>query len=103
MGKRMDDDYKILQMIPALGWYAHFQQQDDKYQLPVICWALIDDDDSGFSMIKGMLPLEGSAVLWTPDEIEECFSDPHPQNENRLRFSQYTQASANLPGISVND
>ncbi len=99
----MEDDYKILQMIPAFGWYANFQYQENRYQLPVICWVLIEDNESGFPKIKGMAPLDGSDMLWTPDEVESCFSGPDTPSENCMRFLQYTQILNNLPGLSICD
>lgn len=97
----MDEDYRIIQIIPAQGWYANFRQQDHLYQSPVICWALIQDDDLGYPIVIGLLPLERSRKLWLPNEIEDWFSSGvSTEGEYSFHFVEYSQVAqknADLP------
>lgn len=36
---------KILQIIPANGWSAKYTQEDGDFTSPLVCWALVEDED----------------------------------------------------------
>jgi hypothetical protein len=39
-----DEESKIVQLMPADGWYAHFKNIDgEKWQTPLIAWGLRED------------------------------------------------------------
>ena len=45
---------KIIQIIPADGWFAVFQMDDEaELTLPLNCWALFQDED-GASRVEGL-------------------------------------------------
>lgn len=45
---------KIIQIIPAIGWCAVYDQgEDKKLKAPVVCWALIEEEN-GFRCVVGM-------------------------------------------------
>jgi len=37
---------KILQIIPANGWYALYKDDNEMLSDPLVCFALIEDDDN---------------------------------------------------------
>ena len=45
---------KIIQAIPAPGWFALIDRPEDPY-LPLICWALFMDDKDGDTQLEGMV------------------------------------------------
>jgi len=44
---------KILQIIPADGWYALYKDEDEMLAEPLVCFALVEDNDNE-QYIKGM-------------------------------------------------
>ncbi len=44
---------KILQIIPADGWYALYECENETLLEPLVCFALIEDDNNE-QYIKGM-------------------------------------------------
>lgn len=62
-------DLKILQIMPADGWYAHYIVNEEDYISPLVCWALIEFDD-GHHQILGMITEKGmtSTLFCTSDE-----------------------------------
>lgn len=95
------NDYKIFNITQAYGWYARFQHQDDTFQLPIVCWAVIDNDDIGLPVIKGMMALDESDMLWTPHEVESYYSSTESPDKNRVRFLEYAQISNDLSNMST--
>jgi hypothetical protein len=47
---------KILQIIPAVGWYAAYEDKEDAttFYRPVVCWALVHDEAENDRCVKGM-------------------------------------------------
>jgi hypothetical protein len=40
------EGWKILQIIPAIDWYAMYEIEDDaNSHAPLVCWALVEDRD----------------------------------------------------------
>lgn len=47
---------KILQIIPADGWYAQYRdKKDGLFAEPIICFALVEDDKDEFRSVVGMI------------------------------------------------
>jgi len=44
---------RILQIIPANGWYALYKDNDETISEPLVCFALVEDNDNE-QYIKGM-------------------------------------------------
>lgn len=48
-----DREYKIIQIIPAGGWYGRFRTADNElFDAPLICWALVEFSD-GTREVRG--------------------------------------------------
>ncbi len=60
-------DSRILQIIPAEGWFAAFNDMDTGEQVyaPLVCWAL--RADNGAQVITGMVIAEKQIVPCTGD------------------------------------
>lgn len=53
-------EYKILQIIPADGWYVDYSEQYQKASLtPLICWALVEKSNGERSIVP--MDVDGSA------------------------------------------
>ena len=46
----MAEETKILQVIPADGWSAQYEEEDD---IPLVCFALVQDIDEAGAMKIG--------------------------------------------------
>ena len=60
----MSKNRKILQIIPADGWWARMMKQDPEFQ-PLACWALIEGEDAD-GVVMGMIA--GECVEFVEDE-----------------------------------
>jgi len=57
---------KILQIIPASGWFAVYEEENFQHTRQLVCWALVKCDD-GITTIIGMeVESGGKAILFTP-------------------------------------
>lgn len=47
---------KILQIMPAIGWHATYQGDQGIIKTPLVCWALIEEDENGelYTNVVGM-------------------------------------------------
>lgn len=66
---------RVLQIIPATGWYAIYKIDGKEERFPLAVWALIemldkDFDDKPFQLVRGMNNILGQASL--VDVIEEA-------------------------------
>ena len=50
----MADEAKILQIIPADGWSAQYEEEDD---IPLVCFALVQDVDEAGAMTSAIRPM----------------------------------------------
>ena len=50
----MADEAKILQIIPADGWSAQYEEEDD---IPLVCFALVQDIDEAGIMTSTIRPM----------------------------------------------
>ena len=50
----MADEAKILQIIPADGWSAQYEEEDD---IPLVCFALVQDIDEAGAMTSTIRPM----------------------------------------------
>ena len=68
-------DPKILQMMPAEGWFALFSdEENDILMEPLVCFALVEDED-GYTEIRPM-NWQGTAVDYT-DEADGFLGIEH--------------------------
>ena len=61
------DSRQILQIIPADGWYAAFNNMEtgEQYYTPLICWALVAE--AGNQLITGMVAAEKKVLACVED------------------------------------
>ena len=50
----MAEETKILQIIPAGGWSAQYEEEDD---IPLVCFALVQDVDEAGAMTSAIRPM----------------------------------------------
>ena len=76
---------KILQIIPADGWYAGFRDSDKiKYFHKIVCWAIIQhtEDTWGMYSVK-----PGDTIVTGMTNTEGYFDEP----ESHSNFAGYFQ------------
>lgn len=50
----MAEEAKILQVIPADGWSAQYEDEDD---IPLVCFALVQDADEAGNLTSSIRPM----------------------------------------------
>ena len=71
---------KILQIIPATDWYAIFDNAGMELSNPLVCWALVQEED-GDTAIRGMVADSDGAIIEAADKMN-----------NFKRFQSYPSA-----------
>src|SRR5215470_11913977 len=59
---------KILQIIPATDWYAIFDNAGMELSNPLVCWALVQEED-GDTAIRGMVADSDGAIIEAADKM----------------------------------
>lgn len=68
-----NQDYKILQIIPADERWVAIARNPDEIEIPLVCWALLQNPD-GSTCIKGMVNGQDKDGYWgniIPADSEE--------------------------------
>jgi len=59
---------RILQIIPAEGWKAHYKNKDEAdFVEPVVCFALVEETDINGKKKQTVLPMS-----WSEYEVDFC-------------------------------
>ena len=70
---------KILQIIPAQGVIAVFNENDGEARYPVVCWALVEDSDPDAAEFGGALQsVVGLTLLASSSWLSEVDSGGSP-------------------------
>lgn len=54
--------FRIVQMIPAAHWFAAYENGEEAFSVPLVCWALGEDPNES-RYIQGMVIGENGAVV----------------------------------------
>lgn len=66
---------KILQIIPAPGWYAKYREEDGSETIsamPLVCWALCEDEAHGGTFVEGCDVDELGEIELAPEASNFC-------------------------------
>ncbi len=59
---------RILQIIPAKGWTAHYKTEGEIDSLePIVCFALVEETDTNGKTTQTVLPMS-----WSEYEVDFC-------------------------------
>jgi hypothetical protein len=60
---------RILQIIPAEGWKAHYKNEDEAADFiePIVCFALVEETDTNGKKKQTVLPMS-----WSDYEVDFC-------------------------------
>lgn len=62
---------EIIQIAPAVGFYALYTDDAGSYTLPLACWVLTKDVRTGEQRVQGMVAIDGTRLPERhPDFVE---------------------------------
>ena len=71
--KAMDENLKIIQIIPAVDWYAQYKGHDEVLEVPLVCWALCQNEE-GERLVTGIDTSPDGIVAFCEDDSNfQCF------------------------------
>ena len=81
----MRENVKILQILPAAGWHAHFKGEGEPdFVAPLVCFALVEVTDD-----RGSKTQQVRAMSWCDPYVEFC--------EDEKNFSRLSHENQSAP------